>query len=75
MAQYEALIEARVAVEGHAAYLAAIRINEAGLKEFAGANKRLLQATQREDHEGTMQANQEVHFSIYRLRDRRSCCN
>jgi len=66
MAQYEALIEARVAVEGHAAYLAAIRIDEAGLKEFAGANKRLLQATQREDHEGTMQANQEVHFSIYR---------
>ncbi len=64
--QYSALIEARIAVEGHAAYLAAERIDARGLKEFDTANKRLAAATSRRDHPAVMQANQTVHFAIYR---------
>ena len=64
--QYLALIEARVAAEGHAAFLAASRMDKDGLRELAGANMRLLQASRARDHTAIMQANRDVHFSIYR---------
>ncbi|MBF6992520.1 GntR family transcriptional regulator [Cupriavidus sp. IK-TO18] len=64
--QYEALIEARVAAEGYAAYLAAIRLDDAALSEVQAANERLEKAAQQHDHVAIMQANQEFHFSIYR---------
>lgn len=64
--QYEALTEARIASEGYAAYLAASRIDEAGLASLQEANKRLIRAAKRADHASIMEANQEVHFSIYR---------
>lgn len=64
--QYLALIEARVAAEGHAAFLAASRIGKDGLRELASANMRLLQASRARDHTAIMQANRDVHFGIYR---------
>jgi DNA-binding GntR family transcriptional regulator len=64
--QYAALTEARIAAEGHAAWLAATRIDEAGLQKMAEANKRLMRAAKRGDHAAIMQANEDVHFSIYR---------
>lgn len=64
--QYAALTEARIAAEGHAAWLAATRIDEAGLQAMADANKRLMRAAKRGDHTAIMEANEDVHFSIYR---------
>ena len=64
--QYAALTEARIAAEGHAAWLAATRIDEAGLQTMAEANKRLVRAAKRGDHMAIMEANEDVHFSIYR---------
>ncbi|QRF63330.1 GntR family transcriptional regulator [Variovorax paradoxus] len=64
--QYEGLTEARIAVEGHAAYLAAKRIDEAGLSALMEANKRLMRAAKRADHASIMEANEDVHFSVYR---------
>lgn len=64
--QYQALTEARIASEGYAAYLAASRIDESGLAALQDANKRLMRAAKRGDHASIMEANQEVHFSVYR---------
>jgi DNA-binding GntR family transcriptional regulator len=64
--QYQSLTEARVAAEGHAAYLAAQRIGGAELTLLLAANERLIQAAERKDHAEIMQANQDVHFTIYR---------
>lgn len=64
--QYEALTEARVANEGHAAWLAAGRIDTPGLDALAEANQRLLAAARRHDHATIMQANRDVHFTVYR---------
>lgn len=66
IAQYEALTEARLANEGYAAFLAASRIDKSGLDAFAEANERLIKTSTMHDHEGTIQANRDVHFSIYR---------
>lgn len=65
-AQYHALTEARIAAEGHAGFLAARRITRNELDELLANNRYLIQAAKRRDHTTIMNANQDVHFTVYR---------
>ncbi|UTV59773.1 GntR family transcriptional regulator [Burkholderia arboris] len=69
LGQYQALIEARVAAEGYAAYLSAKRIGGDALRDVKAANTRLKAAAKKRDHPTVMEANQAFHFGIYRGAD------
>lgn len=60
------LTQIRIVVEGMAARLAAAAAGPAQMAELAALNVAMQAALDRGDHGGTLRANQEFHFALYR---------